>query len=227
MTTYDPTQPERQEMVTRQIEHRGVKDELVLKAMRSVPRHRFVPDGLRSQAYQDGPLPIGQGQTISQPYIVAEMTALLALRGGENVLEIGTGSGYQAAVLAQIARTVHSVERVAALAEKAQMVLDDLEIRNVFVHRSDGSLGWPEAALYDGILVTAAAPAPPPALLEQLAPGGHLVLPVGGPQGQVLQRWHRKGNAYQIESIFEVAFVPLRGVAGWREEEWQDRNGSD
>jgi protein-L-isoaspartate(D-aspartate) O-methyltransferase len=215
-----PFAVQRAEMVASQIEHRGVTDPRLLEAMRTVPRHEFVPDELRSMAYEDCPLAIGNGQTISQPYIVALMTQLLHLEGEENVLEIGTGSGYQAAVLSCLARTVHTVERFAPLASRAQRVLSALRCNNVFVHTGDGSLGWPETAPYQGILVTAAAPIPPPPLFVQLADGGRLVLPVGGRGGQILQVWQRQGETYDHEDIIYVAFVPLRGAHGWTEVHW-------
>jgi protein-L-isoaspartate(D-aspartate) O-methyltransferase len=190
--------------------------------MRQVPRHLFVPPDVRHLAYHDGPLPIGDGQTISQPYIVALMTSLLALKGDENVLEIGTGSGYQAAILSRLAKTVHTVERHINLAVRASQTLQELGYTNVFVHHGDGTLGWPEAAPYDAILVTAAAPTAPPPLLEQLADGGYLVLPVGNRFSQDLQRWQRTGQHYQTESFLPVAFVPLLGKYGWKEELWEE-----
>jgi protein-L-isoaspartate(D-aspartate) O-methyltransferase len=211
----------RNEMVRSQIERRGLRDPRLLEAMRGVPRHLFVPSEFRERAYADGPLPIGNGQTISQPYIVAVMTDLLELRGGETVLEIGTGSGYQAAVLARMVGRVHSVERHPALAQRARGLLNCLAVANVTVHTADGSLGWPAAAPYQAILVTAAAPHVPQALLGQLAPAGRLVLPVGGQGGQDLQRWQRVGDRFECESIFPVVFVPLRGAAGWGEDEWE------
>ena len=216
----DPFAAQRAEMVTRQIEQRGVTDPRLLEAMRSVPRHVFVPEDQRFMAYDDCPLAIGSGQTISQPYIVALMTNLLHLQGEENVLEIGTGSGYQAAVLSHLARFVHTVERFAALAVGARRLLKALHCKNVSVRTGDGTLGWPAAAPYQSILVTAAAPAPPPPLLAQLADGGRLVLPVGGRGGQILQVWQRQGDAYSHEDVSYVSFVPLRGAHGWNEVNW-------
>ena len=210
----------RAEMVAQQIERRGVTDPRLLDAMRTVPRHMFVPEDLQSMAYDDCPLAIGNGQTISQPYIVALMTQLLRLQGEENVLEIGTGSGYQAAILSRLAKSVHTVERFASLASRARRVLSSLQYENVFVHTQDGSLGMPEAAPYQSILVTAAAPSPPPPLLEQLAENGRLVLPVGGRGGQILQVWQRRGDTYEDEDILYVQFVPLRGLHGWNEVNW-------
>lgn len=204
-------------MVRVQIASRGIKDPRVLEAMRRVPRHLFVPKVHRHLAYADGPLPIGAEQTISQPYIVALMTELLNLQGGERVLEIGTGSGYQAAVLAYLAGQVHTVERFADLAKQAEQTLKALNIQNVQVHVGDGTLGLPEFAPYMGILVSAAAPSAPEVLLEQLAEGGILVIPVGQRSNQVLERWQRTGDQFQSKPILSVAFVPLIGQAGWQE----------
>lgn len=212
---------ERQRMVTRQIAARGVRDPRVLAAMRKVPRHLFVPEPLRPQAHDDTPLPIGEGQTISQPYIVALMTQMLELEGHENVLEIGTGSGYQAAILGRLARQVHTIERLAALAGRAAAVLEELGLLNVHVHTGDGSLGLPDHAPYHAILVTAAAPVVPQALLDQLADLGRMVIPVGGQGGQYLERWTREGNKFDHEDSVPVAFVPLRGRFGWGEANWQ------
>jgi protein-L-isoaspartate(D-aspartate) O-methyltransferase len=204
-------------MVRDQIIPRGVRDPRVLEAMRQVPRHCFVPPEYEAMAYSDGPLPIGQGQTISQPYIVALMSEMLALEGDETVLEVGTGSGYQAAVLAQLAHTVHTIERHATLAEKAEQVLQALGVRNVAVHLGDGTLGLPRYAPYQAIMVTAASPAVPPPLLEQLADGGRLVIPVGGHGSQILELWRRQGTQFDQEQTLPVAFVPLRGAHGWKE----------
>ena len=208
---------DRLRMVRDQIIPRGVRDPRVLEAMRQVPRHCFVPPEYEAMAYSDGPLPIGQGQTISQPYIVALMSEMLELEGDETVLEVGTGSGYQAAVLAQLARTVHTIERHAALVEKAEQVLQALGVRHVVVHLGDGTLGLPRYAPYQAIMVTAASPVVPPPLLEQLADCGRLVIPVGGHGSQVLERWRRFGDTFDQEQILPVAFVPLRGVHGWKE----------
>ncbi len=211
------------QMVREQIEWRGIHSQRLLIAMRSVARHLFVPEDDRERAYYDGPLAIGEGQTISQPYIVAVMTDLLELSGTEKVLEIGTGSGYQAAILGLLAAEVHSVERSVRLGDSARLLLQKLGHDNVHVHISDGSMGLEEYAPYQGILVTAAAPTIPPNLLEQLAPGGRLVIPVGGKDGQDLQRWRKIDQRIEQESIFPVAFVPLRGQAGWSEEDWTRR----
>jgi protein-L-isoaspartate(D-aspartate) O-methyltransferase len=214
--------PARLEMVTTQIEWRGLHDPRLLAAFRRVARHSFVPLDLQSQAYEDHPLPIGAGQTISQPYIVALMTDLLHLDGHETVLEIGTGSGYQAAILGALAQQVYSIERHPDLAERAQQVLGALGIRNVTVLCQDGSVGLPGFAPYQGILVTAAAPSVPKPLLEQLSPGGRLVIPVGSQNGQDLEVWERTSSGWERTSVAEVAFVPLRGSFGWSEEDWKN-----
>ncbi len=212
--------PELVKMVAEQIESRGVNDERVLEAMRSVPRWVFVPQEMRGSATEDRPLPIGNGQTISQPYIVALMTELLRLQGGENILEVGTGSGYQAAILSRLAFQVNTVEFIPELAFQAQERLTTLGYPNVQVHQGDGSVGLAEFSPYDGILVTAACPSAPPTLLDQLAEGGRLVLPVGGRWRQELQCWQKQGAAFEREDILPVAFVPLRGTHGWKESEW-------
>ncbi|NPA92447.1 MAG: protein-L-isoaspartate(D-aspartate) O-methyltransferase [Chloroflexi bacterium] len=211
------TQAER--MVQEQIAARGVRDPRVLEAMRRVPRHLFVPEAYRSSAYEDHPLPIGHGQTISQPFIVAYMTELLDLPPDAKVLEIGTGSGYQAAVLAHLAREVHTIERFPALAEAAQRRLEALGLDNVTVHVGDGSHGLPEHAPFDGILVAAAAPEVPVALLAQLVEGGHLVIPVGARGMQRLERWTRRADGFHREVLDAVAFVPLIGAHGWPEDD--------
>ena len=210
----------RNHMVTEQIVSRGIQDERLLEALRSVPRHWFVPEEYVNIAYSDSPLPIGQGQTISQPYIVALMTELLELQGEENVLEVGTGSGYQAALLAFLAKQVHTIERYETLAEKAEKVLMKLGLTNVEVHVGDGTLGLPEYAPFKAIMITAAAPHVPQPLFEQLVEGGSLVLPEGGAGGQMLDRWRKKDGAYEQEHITPVAFVPLRGQHGWKENTW-------
>lgn len=209
---------ERDRMVEEQLIGRDIRDRRVLEAMRSVPRHLFVLPQHRRQAYSDGPLPIGGGQTISQPYIVALMTQLLNLKGDELVLEIGTGSGYQAAILSRLAREVHSIERDRELAERAVRVLSSLGIDNVHVHVGDGSQGLPEYAPYQAILVTAAAPEVPKVMLDQLDDGGRLVIPVGGRFGQFLELWERKGAEFNQDILAPVAFVPLRGKYGWKDE---------
>lgn len=209
-------------MVEEQIAQRGIRDERVLEAMRRVPRHLFVPGELKMLAYEDCALPIGKGQTISQPYIIALMTSLLCLKGDETVLEIGSGSGYQAAVLAGLVRKVYTIERINSLADAARDLLRSLSINNVEVLCADGSLGYAAAAPYDGVLITAAAPEVPPALFEQLIGDGRLVLPVGGRGTQYLQLWTREYGAWQPENILPVAFVPLRGEAGWDADHWPE-----
>jgi len=204
-------------MVTEQLEARGIRDPSVLAAMREVPREEFVPAELAGHAYDDNPLPIGEGQTISQPYMVAYMTEALELARTDRVLEIGTGSGYAAAVLGRLVNEVHTVERIAALAASARARLLGLGCVNVHVHLGDGSAGWPGEAPYDAIVVTAGAPQVPQPLLEQLAVGGRLVIPVGShTRLQTLVRVRRVGeNEYRHESHFDVMFVPLIGEAGW------------
>ena len=205
----------RAEMVARQLRPRGIEDPRVLAAMAAVPRHRFVSPGMRSSAYDDYPLPIGLGQTISQPYIVALMTQSLALSEDETVLEIGTGSGYQAAVLSKLCREVHSVERLPDLAGRAKALFAELEIGNVTVHLGDGTLGLPEFAPFGGIIVTAAAPEIAAPLLDQLGEGGRLVIPVG-PQGmQRLELWRKEGGRCTRQFVAHVTFVPLIGKHGW------------
>ena len=212
----DETLQARRRMLEEQIIARGLREPRLLAALGTIPRERFIPIDDVAWAYADGPLPIGHGQTISQPYIVALMTALLELRGTERVLEIGTGSGYQAAVLGRMAAEVHSVEFIPELARSAASLLAELGCTNVYVHDGDGSLGWPEAAPYGGILVTAAAPSVPPPLLDQLEDGGRLVLPVGSRGFQKLEIWRRAGKKFEHSDHISVAFVPLRGVHGWR-----------
>ena len=211
----------RRRMVERQIAARGITGELVLEAMRKVPRHEFVPAHLRAHAYDDGPLPIGEGQTISQPYIVALMTAALDLAGGERVLEIGTGCGYAAAVLAEIAGEVYTIERVASLADRARQTLGRLGYGNVHVIVGDGTLGWPDGAPYAGIVVTASGPRVPDALKEQLAFGGKLVIPVEHGGGfQYLERITRISEGeYETASLGGVRFVRLIGAQGWHDDD--------
>jgi protein-L-isoaspartate(D-aspartate) O-methyltransferase len=213
-TDYDK---EREHMVKSHLARRGIKDTRVLEAMRQVPRHLFIPEGMRSLAYCDGPLPIGHGQTISQPYIVALMTETLELAGQERVLEIGTGSGYQAAILSHLAWQVYSVERHAVLAQQAEKILAHLGYDNIVVRVSDGTLGWPEHSPYEAIIVTAAAPDIPRPLTDQLADGGRLVAPVGSQWSQVLVKVRRQGDLLIRERLTAVAFVPLVGEYGWEE----------
>jgi protein-L-isoaspartate(D-aspartate) O-methyltransferase len=200
----------RLKMVEQQLHQRGIRDERVLQAMAEVPRHLFVPETWRSSAYTDGPLPIGEEQTISQPYIVALMSEALELQGAETVLEIGTGSGYQAAVLSRLAKQVYSIEIIPQLAETARVRLAALGYTNVTVLVGDGNLGWPQASPYTAIMVTAAAPQIPPALLEQLADGGRMVLPVTVDRDiQHLVRLQKQGGEVAREDLGAVRFVPL------------------
>ncbi len=203
-------------MVEEQLLGRGISDQRVISAMRSIPRHSFVPKREQASAYEDRPLPIGEGQTISQPYMVALMSQMLALQADEKVLEIGTGSGYQSAVLASLAQEIHSIEKVEVLAGQALSSLRELGIENVFISVGDGSLGWPQEAPYNAIIVTAAAPSVPQPLLEQLAPNGRLVLPVGSAHRQILQKWWPEGEGFLHEDFSPVAFVPLIGEHGWK-----------
>jgi protein-L-isoaspartate(D-aspartate) O-methyltransferase len=201
----------RQQMVEEQLRQRDVRDERVLQTMATVPRHLFVSAALQSQAYEDGPLPIGQEQTISQPYIVAVMTESLRLKGTETVLEIGTGSGYQAAILSQLVKQVYSIEIIPQLAETARQRLASLGYQNVEVIVGDGNKGWPAGSPYEAIIVTAAAPQIPPALLEQLAEGGCLVVPVEVEGEQQLLRLRKQEGKILRESLGAVRFVPLVG----------------
>jgi protein-L-isoaspartate(D-aspartate) O-methyltransferase len=206
----------RKNMVDNQIAGRGVLDPHLLTVMRSVPRHLFVPIEDLPWAHADGPLPIPHGQTISQPYIVALMTELLQVKSTHRILEVGTGSGYQAAVLGQLAAEVHTVEVIPELASQATRILADLGYSNIHVHTGDGSLGWPDAAPYEGILVAAAAPSAPQPLLDQLADGGQMVIPVGSRAVQQLEVWTRAGQKFECKVKLVVAFVPLRGKFGWK-----------
>lgn len=208
----DETAAARAAMVEEQIEARGVRDARVLEAMRQVPRHRLMPEEQRPRAYADGALPIGHGQTISQPYIVAFMTEQLALDGSERVLEIGTGSGYQTAVLARLAKQVYSIEIVAPLAERAERDLAALGVTNVHLRSGDGYRGWPEHAPFDAIIVTAAPDHVPKALIEQLAPGGRMIVPVGEAQ-QELVLLTRTDEGVKREPVLPVRFVPMTGEA--------------
>lgn len=207
----------RLEMVQSQLQRRGITDTRVLQAMRDIPRHLFVPTAWRHEAYSDHPLPIEAEQTISQPYIVALMTQALQLHGDERVLEVGTGSGYQAAVLSRLAGQVYTIEYFAILAAQARAVLQQLGYTNVAVHVGDGGLGLPAQAPYQGILVAAAAPHLPQPLLAQLADGGRLVIPVGDAQGQELLIVCRHGDTYVEERSVPCRFVPLLGREGWGE----------
>ena len=196
-------------MVEKQIRRRGVRDTRVLEAMERVPRHRFIVGDYQRLAYDDSALPIEANQTISQPYMVAAMTEALEPAPDSQVLEVGTGSGYQTAVLAEIVERVYTVERVEELAERARAILDELGYENVDYRIGDGSQGWPEMAPFDGILVTAAAVTVPDPLLRQLANGGRLVIPVGGPPDQDLYQIRREGNSYERRFLTRCRFVPL------------------
>jgi protein-L-isoaspartate(D-aspartate) O-methyltransferase len=208
----DPTAPARRRMVEEQLAARGIEDARVLAAMGKVPRHALVPRDVRAQAYADSPLPIGEGQTISQPYIVAYMTEQLGLKGGERVLEVGTGSGYQAAILGELAAEVYTIEIVPALARRAAADLARLGYHNVVVREGDGYRGWPEKAPFDAILVTAAPPEVPAPLIDQLKPGGRLVLPVGE-DFQELLLVSKDGQGVRRQRLLPVRFVPMTGEA--------------
>ncbi len=204
-------------MVETQIAARSIHDERVLEAMRKVPRHLFVDEALRDQAYSDHPLPIAEKQTISQPYIVALMTESLELEGAEKVLEIGTGSGYQSAILAELADRVFSIERYPELAYRANSILRKLGYQNVIVRVGDGSLGWPDDAPFDGIVVTAGTPKIPQPLIDQMAMGGRLVVPVGDRFGQDLILVRRVAEGIKKTNLGGVRFVDLVGKWGWKE----------
>ncbi len=204
-------------MVRDQVEARGIEDQRVLDAMREIPRHCFIPEEFRHAAYDDRPLPIGSGQTISQPFIVGLMTSLLELTQTDKVLEIGTGSGYQAAILSKLAQTVVSVERLSEIASKAKALLQHLGIIHVKIVVEDGTLGYHPDAPYDGIIITAASPDIPAPLIDQLADGGRLVAPVGSRDLQQLVRIRKQGNRISCENFGGVVFVPLLGRHGWKE----------
>ena len=208
----------RRRMVEEQVIARGIVDQRVIDAMLKVPRHKFVEQALEGKAYQDAPLPIGEKQTISQPYMVAVMSEALALNGSETVLEIGTGSGYQAAVLALLADRVFSLERIPSLARRARKVLDECGFGKVNIRLADGTQGWQEMAPFDAILVTAGAPEVPQHYLDQLAVGGRLIIPVGDQESQLLLRVTRTGEKeYLEEKMLGCRFVPLIGNYGWQE----------
>lgn len=197
------------------LQDQGIRDLAVLHAIAETPRHLFVPSGVRHRAYEDSALPIGNGQTISQPSIHARYLELLRLRGSERVLEIGTGSGYQTALLARLAAQVFSVERIATLLDKSKEILQQLEIRNVSFLLGDGTLGWRQYAPYDAILISAAAPTIPPAYIEQLGEGGRLLIPLGEREEQMLHLITKHGDNLEQEEIAPVRFVPLLGKDGW------------
>lgn len=208
----------RQKMVETQLLPRGIKDSRVIAAMKKVPRHLFLDEALWPEAYEDHPVPIGEKQTISQPFIVAIMSETLKLNGKEKILEIGTGSGYQTAILAELAEQVYSVERLPSIAKRARKILDELKYSNIIITIGDGTLGWKDHSPYDGIIVTAAAPYPPQTLLEQLKIGGRLVIPIGDESTQDLTLYIRESEAdYNKESYGGCRFVKLIGEQGWRE----------
>lgn len=212
----------REKMVQEQIIDRGIKDSRVIDAMRKIPRHLFVPDALLGRAYGDTALPIGDGQTITQPYMVAYLSEALGLRGNERVLEVGTGSGYQAAVLACLAERVYSVERIRSLLERARKTLDRIHCQNVVTKLSDGSYGWEEEAPFDAILITAGAPSLPQPLVDQLKIGGTMVIPVGERNNQRLIRVRKNSRAWSEEDLMKCNFVALVGEYGWaKREKWR------
>jgi protein-L-isoaspartate(D-aspartate) O-methyltransferase len=207
----------REKMVEEQVVARGIKNPRVLAAMRKIARHLFVDPGLLQRAYDDSSLPIGAKQTVSQPYMAARMTEALELSGEEKVLEIGTGSGYQAALLAELSFNVFSVEKIRALAVKARAVLDRLQYHNIAIQVGDGTIGWSEHSPFDAIMVTAGAPDLPRPLIEQLAVGGRLVIPVGDDESQVLVRVTRHPSKFEEEQLGDCRFVKLWGKFGWQE----------
>jgi protein-L-isoaspartate(D-aspartate) O-methyltransferase len=213
---------QRKKMVDSQIRSRGVRDERVLRAMEKIPRHLFIDEGLIGQAYNDNPLPIGEKQTISQPYIVALMTEALELKGREKVLELGTGSGYEAAILAELADRVFTIERIASLAQKARKLLESLNYYNVVIRVGDGTYGWREESPFDAIAVSAGSPSIPRMLVEQLAIGGRLVIPVGGRYSQSLiklTRLSENPDDVKKEDLGGCRFVSLIGEHGWKVEQ--------
>ncbi|GAB4335414.1 MAG: protein-L-isoaspartate(D-aspartate) O-methyltransferase [Desulfobulbaceae bacterium] len=215
MTHESSWEMKRERMVQEQLIPRGIHDEATLRAMRTVPRHLFVDDAMASDAYNDYPLPIGAGQTISQPYIVALMTQALQLKGHERVLEIGTGSGYQAAVLSRICERVYTIERIDSLLVRARKIFDRLHYHNITSRLDDGTEGWPSEAPFDGIIVTAGGPDIPGPLLDQLADPGRMVIPVGDQFTQELQLVEKAGGKTHASTIEYVRFVNLVGTHGW------------
>jgi protein-L-isoaspartate(D-aspartate) O-methyltransferase len=210
-----PFERERERMIEEQLTRRGITDERVIGAMRRVPRHLFVEEALRDRAYGDHPLPIGEHQTISQPYIVALMTSLLALEGGEKVLEVGTGSGYQTAVLAALARRVCSIERRPALAARARSVIEGYGITNVWIRVGNGTLGWPDEAPFDRIRVAAGGPVVPPPLFQQLVDGGRMIVPIGDTANQILTLVQNVGGTMKTTPYGDCTFVKLVGKYAW------------
>ena len=206
---------QRKEMVKRQIERRGIQDAAILNAMMTVPRHAFVPETQLGSAYDDCPLPIGYHQTISQPYIVAYMTNKLSLSDSDSVLEIGTGSGYQTAILSRLCKQVFTIEYIPQLAVRSQFINDSLGYTNIHYLIADGSSGWPAKVQFDAILVTAGAPGTPKPLLKQLKLGGRMIIPVGERFQQMLQCWRNEDGKMVKEDLLSVIFVPLKGERGW------------
>jgi len=204
-------------VVEEQLVRRGISDQRVLNAFRAVPRHRFVDPSLADRAYGDHPLPIGENQTISQPYIVALMLETLELEGREKVLEIGTGSGYETALLCRLADRVYSIERIESLAEKAVLLLNEMGYNNALIKVGDGTLGWEEKGPFDAIVVSAGTPEIPTPLIEQLSDGGRLLAPVGGQESQILKKIIRRGNNLERHSLSGCIFVKLVGDYGWKE----------
>ena len=205
----------RNKMVDTQIIARGIRDPQVIEAMRQVPRHEFIPDQYQRQAYDDMPIPIGEGQTISQPYMVALMTEALNLEKIHSVLEIGTGSGYQAAILAEMAKEVYTIERIPGLAARAEKTLEKLGYKNIHIKVADGTTGWPGKE-FDAIAVTAASPQVIDTLVAQLKDGGRLIAPIGGKFGQTLTLYTKKGQEVKTDEMCKVVFVPLVGKFGWK-----------
>jgi protein-L-isoaspartate(D-aspartate) O-methyltransferase len=204
-------------MVQEQIVARGITDARVIAALRRIPRHLFVDPGIVNRAYDDSALPIGEKQTLSQPYMTARMTEALALNGDEKVLEVGTGSGYQTALVAELCFNVFSVEKLRVLSRKARILLDQLEYQNIALHVGDGTIGWSEHAPYDAIIVSAGSPSTPKPLLDQLSSCGRLVIPVGDEQNQTLLRVTRTRSGFEQEQLGECKFVKLFGKYGWRD----------
>jgi len=209
----------RTRMVKNQLAPRGIKDERVLQVMGKIPRHLFIEEALAGEAYNDHPVPIGEKQTISQPYIVALMTEALELEGNENSLEIGTGSGYQTAILAELSSKVYTIERIKSLLVKARKILAQLGYKNIIFNAFDGTMGWSEYAPFDAIMVTAGAPSPPKALIDQLADNGRMIIPVGDRYSQELIKIVRKGESLEQKSLGGCRFVNLIGIHGWHDEE--------
>ena len=210
---------QRCQMVEKQLKGRGIRDGRLLKAFAEVPRERFIPKEIQPYAYEDRPLPIGEEQTISQPYIVALMVSLLGLRGGERILEVGTGSGYQTAILARLAETVYSIERIESLAKQAKERIEKLGYRNIRIRCGNGALGWREHAPYSSVILSAAVPRLPKPLEEQVAEGGCLVAPVGSRKQQTLVRGVRSRMGFDVRAFGDCAFVPLLGEHAWPETE--------